>query len=808
MNQNTLTQLALANNRKNKTRSILIMAAVFLSAMLLSTIAFFGYGAIQNQRINADSLYGNYYGSYLGVDEGQIGDMELRGEFTDIGRMSMVGSVENEKSLNMAWVDDTAKALTNLADRMEQGAWPKMGNEIAAQPGFFESIGYPDVQVGDVITLSYRKGLQDKFKEETFVVSGLIQEPSSDMTVSSYMAYISKGFFEAATPEEERAYTVYFRLNEAVSITSDNAEKVLKDLAKECGIDERAVSENAYYLTWALDPGMETISGCAAIILLVIVFSVVVIYNIFQVGITQKVQEYGKIKAMGATRKQMKQIIFREGMSLAGCAVPFGLTAGFAIAKGMYLWGIQTSQMINGGEELKSVSMFHFGILLLCAFLAFATVWLALKKPMKIVSSISPVEAMRYQSQAGNKKGVRKGRRSMSVRGMTTANLSASRKRTIGTIINMGLSCVLFVILASVVSNMNPEYDARKQVPYGQFAVSLDYSKDDTAYPENNLDFILKKNPLSPAMTEKIESLDGVTGVRTRKLLYWRTDRGLESVAVLDRESFDSEKEQGGAVGFLDYDAASDANAVLHGWSHFLEDEGHSLNQMLQLKLEDGSGTASVSAKLQGAFGGIDGDWAITEDTRKKLGIGQETNGTVWIDCQEKDRKLVQEQLSQLLEGTEHVEMVRYEDALNTSELSVKAMKLLTYAFLAIVGIIGFMNMANTIIVSIITRKRELGVLQAVGMTNNQLNIMLQMEGLFFSLGTILVALAAGIPCGYGAFLYAKEHALFAVSKYSFPGLEIGIMVAAIALLQLILSFLLSRNVKKESLVERIRYQE
>lgn len=33
-------------------------------------------------------------------------------------------------------------------------------------------------------------------------------------------------------------------------------------------------------------------------------------------------------------------------------------------------------------------------------------------------------------------------------------------------------------------------------------------------------------------------------------------------------------------------------------------------------------------------------------------------------------------------------------------------------------------------------------------------------------------------------------------------------MAAVIALLQLILSFLLSRNVKKESLIQRIRYQE
>ena len=59
------------------------------------------------------------------------------------------------------------------------------------------------------------------------------------------------------------------------------------------------------------------IAVCGVLILAIVLFSVVVIYNIFQVGIANKIQEYGKIKALGATKKQMKQLIFREGMFLS-----------------------------------------------------------------------------------------------------------------------------------------------------------------------------------------------------------------------------------------------------------------------------------------------------------------------------------------------------------------------------------------------------------------------------------------------------------------------------------------------------------
>ena len=80
-------------------------------------------------------------------------------------------------------------------------------------------------------------------------------------------------------------------------------------IAAACGIEEKNVIVNDLYLQWVLQPSYETIAVCGVLILAIVLFSVVVIYNIFQVGIANKIQEYGKIKALGATKKQMKQLI-------------------------------------------------------------------------------------------------------------------------------------------------------------------------------------------------------------------------------------------------------------------------------------------------------------------------------------------------------------------------------------------------------------------------------------------------------------------------------------------------------------------
>lgn len=92
-------------------------------------------------------------------------------------------------------------------------------------------------------------------------------------------------------------------------------------------------------------------------------------------------------------------------------------------------------------------------------------------------------------------------------------------------------------------------------------------------------------------------------------------------------------------------------------------------------------------------------------------------------------------------------------------------------------------------------------------MTNRQLDRSLQLEGIFFSAGTATVSLAAGLPLGYALFRYGKAQAFIGIGIYHFPLWEVLFLFLLIAVMQMVLSFALSRNVKKESVVDRIRYQ-
>ena len=396
----SLTRLAFSNNRKNKKKSILVIMTVLLTSMLLMAVATFGYGAIRTDKENAENLYGSYYGSYQSVTKKQLEALKERDEISALGIAGAVGRVRpEEKTLNLFWADEMTRRLTNIDLRMLEGFFPEKKDEIAATAGFFESLGYEDARVGDQIALEYQRGLQRPYETGTFVISGILKERIPGESQQGYTAYVSREFFASGVAEEHLRYIAYIRLKSYAKMTYDTSGNMLKKLASICGINSKQISENRPYLKAILNPGREIVSACAAAILLVTLFSVIIIYYLFQDDIGKRRTEYGRIKAMGATGRQMRRLVFREGMFLSGIGLSMGLTMGFFMGKGILFWKLEQMRQKYAQISIREVSVFSPFLLAVMVFLCFGSVWLALKRPMKIAASIAPVEIRDYEEQ-------------------------------------------------------------------------------------------------------------------------------------------------------------------------------------------------------------------------------------------------------------------------------------------------------------------------------------------------------------------------------------------------------------------------
>lgn len=800
------TKVAVSNNRENKTRSLLIMIAIALTTMLITAIGTFGYGGLKGNIENAENLYGNYIGAFANVGNDQLHEMEKRGEFDEIGLMASVGEPDTKGHSQLVWADEKALLMTNAYYLLRDGSLPEKGNEIAASKVFFEQLGYNDIKIGDKVTVPARRNGTEAFQNDEFVVSGIMKDGIGNENQQSSTVFVSKRYHDSKVVSGQERYTAYFTFNENVKGNYEEIDAIIEEIAAKCNVDERSVTKNRNLIVTKYSPTFEVLIPCILICLIVIIFAAVVIYNIFQIGIARKIQEYGKIKAIGATKKQMKKIIITEGMLLSVIAIPIGLLVGYFATS--FLFNSAMEFVRDGNENLSicAVSLFSPLVILVSALVSFITVRIALVRAVKTVTSITPVSAFSYEESAASRKGYRKGHRALSITGIIKSDLATNKKRNIITVFIMGLSCILFVTISSLTSSIDPEYDARNSVERGDYQIELNYDNSDKVYTENNLDQIINHNPITDETIKEFEAIEGVEKTQTRRYLTFNEDGVIRSVAIFDREGFESELEKSGVVGNFTYDSVSEADGFVYTFSHFMKESGQKIGDKLDADLKSEESSAKYRGTAMGSFGSVSADYVITEDTAKKLGIYDKSYAYLWIWCSDEAKSEVEDKIGNLYNNDDHVYWESYDETYKLAEKQMMLVKVMAYTFLGLIGTICFLNMANTMIMNVITRKRELGILQAVGMSNGQLGKMLQLEGIFFTLGSIIVSLIIGLPAGYGAFLYSKKEGFFGISEYHFPAAEILIMVVVLLMMQITLSFVLSRNVKKESIIDRIRY--
>lgn len=123
-----------------------------------------------------------------------------------------------------------------------------------------------------------------------------------------------------------------------------------------------------------------------------------------------------------------------------------------------------------------------------------------------------------------------------------------------------------------------------------------------------------------------------------------------------------------------------------------------------------------------------------------------------------------------------------------------------------IIALVGVLNFFNAIMTGILTRRREFAVLQSVGMTGKQLKSMLILEGLFLTLGTLVLTFL--LTLATGPMMANVLSAMFWFFTYHFTMLPILCTLPIFALMGVILPLLMYRSVAKHSVVERLRESE
>lgn len=816
------TRVAYCNMRHYKSKNILIGIAIILTTLLLFVIPSIGKDMVEVNFAVINKIYPTWHALYRNVDESTVMKLAAHHDVKTYGLRSDAGYMNLEDAtVSMMYMDRTGMELYKV--KLKEGQLPQKENDIVVSKGILEALGQ-NGKIGDTITVPYQilkdDGL-DYTKEKDFRICGFLADNESSKEQKQYTSLVSEAFLKAEIPVEQVKYRFLLQVNGQKGNTTADYTETIQNIARQFGISEDDMNINKEYLAANyVDPA--TIPVIVGIMLIVVLAVIITIYSVYYVSMNQRVREFGKLKAIGATKRQLRQIVLREGMGVALFAIPIGLLIGTVAVKVVLLQFVEHAKDSNVliTEAYKvvakgEVQLYYWWIYLLAIAVTLCTVYLSLMKPMRMAAKVSEIEAMRYQGGSKRQKSSRKGYQFLNIGRLTKRNLAENKKKSTITIVSMAVTGIFVMMVATVLSCANPMESAKSSI-VGQYEISPIVESGNKEHPEYEWAEVQKNNPLNEGLKQQIEELDGVERVDVFTALKvsggpFEEKIGTEFINGVPEE-YAEELKKGITEGNVTYEELKSGDKVIldRALLHWYPDI--KVGDKLKLNIHDGDNTfqKEIEVAAIGEYGtGLTNYNCLimAKEGAEKLTINNSSSYFQVIADKDYDEAL-EASLQAIVDGSGRLQMRTWKNEYDTWENAIQMTRGACYAFIIILAAISIMNLINTMINSVHVRKKELGMMQAIGMSDRQLMKMLQLEGIFYTVGTLIISIGVGSLAGYPLFLYAKRTGMFDISTYHYPVTAAIIIILTLFVIQMLLAILIAKSVRKDSLIERIRFSE
>ncbi|WP_238174856.1 ABC transporter permease [Bacillus thuringiensis] len=423
-------QLSRRYLKGNKKRTILTLIGIVLSVSLISTIGLFMNGTQISQIENTKKRQGySFHAVVLNYDESILKKIKYNSQIESFGLMSQGETVQvGEAAVQMNFADDNA--LEFLKYSIIKGRLPSNDQEVAVDPWVLPYIK-ENIQIGDSFELN-----EKKYKLVGFLSDSTYTQENK---VGRLLTYKSK--FSAREGKI------------LVGISSKaNFNEVLEGLKTISGENNINISNELIQLE---KPGYNNSIMATLIITIsiVVIATIVVIYNAFQISVVERTRQFGLLRSIGATRKQIRQIVLREATFLAVIAIPIGIICSLiALASLQFTFSLLM-------ENSKAVSIFHvdWNILLISSIITLLSVIASSLYPAYFAGKISPLLAISSRLSI-KKEQIKKQKNSMVKKplsiplSMAMKNVKRNKNRYTITILSIIISSVLFITFSYLMS--------------------------------------------------------------------------------------------------------------------------------------------------------------------------------------------------------------------------------------------------------------------------------------------------------------------------------------------------------------------
>lgn len=655
------------------------------------------------------------------------------------------------------------------------GHLPEKENEIAVSSLVLDQCGLPH-KTGQKITVTWDRN--GKTQTDAFVVSGFWK---GDKAVMSQLLFVSEVYAKehAAWPTEKEISNGNVCGGYEYAVWYDNLWNLnakTNRLSKEAGLWNAA---NKFEVNPAYDfMGEDGFSFGSLLVLLLFIMlaGYLIIYNVFSLSVKTDIRVYGLLKNIGTTAKQLKQIVRMQAFLLSLIGIPAGIVAGYLAAVAMAP-SLNAQEAVHAQEVETSLVVVKANPAIFAAAAVFTliTVYLSCLQSCRMVERVSPVEAlvlsehtMAYERKAGRKS------RNFSAGwwGMAVKNMFRDWKKGLVVMVSIALS--MLVVNSIVMLVHGYDFDSYKKV-----FLASDFQIDEMTATLSTTNF----EGVSPDIQKLLEQCPYRKNVG---YVYYSSEKhNMDSslkrtwnryAKLYQKDWTDYEQKQWSDMkksGKIRVHFLGISKAVFDklewkekpcSWSKFqtgkyvIADYNQNLEESYSSYYHTGDtfamqyqsgdeknykvlGSAMMPYAIDYPYADMLYITVMVPEKEFKEHTGIDSAMYAVMDAKKGQEKQVQKYLKQTVS--------KKDDRINIFSVLMMKESFQKYvskyysigAFLVVILLaIAVMNFFNTTAVSVLGRKRELTLLEAVGMTRIQIIKMLIAEGCIYFIGAFVIA--------------------------------------------------------------------
>lgn len=850
-----LNKLTIKNLKLNRKRTIVTIIGIMLSVALITAVASMYASGIKSLIKYETIIKGDFHTAFYNVPTSDIDKFVNNRNIEKLNITEGLGYAKidskNEDKPYAYLKGFTKDSLNDLSIRLVKGRLPENTNEIVI-PTHLKTNGRLDLKLNDSITLEVGKRIDSKGSElsqsdkyqntageqlvetqtKTYKIVGIIERPATNIEYYTAPGYTFITYIDSKNLSGN--VDIYAKF------TKDGVKNWDKTIANILGvsqvlfrkvynqeIESEKLTEqlkktymfdiNKYLIDLETNPISSTSMGdlgkVLAIVIVIIVFtSIFCIKNSFDISITEKIRQYGMLRSIGATKKQIKRNVFYEATILGLIGIPLGIILGclaayiLIIISNYYL-----TDVVQTGFKLELV--FSTYAILVAIILGIITIYFSALKSATRASKVSEIDSIRNSANlkisSKKIKSPKYIKKLFGIGGVISfKNLKRNKKKYRTTIISITVSTFVFIALYSFMKlafqNVNNE------LKVSDFNISLSTN----AINDYSYNKFLKTVNLSGIEDYAIlrNSELSFTGSHSSKeyLEYFGTKKESDAeehitIFAIGKKQYNKYIKSLG----LNYDDIKD-KVILFDKQYITSYDKNNNKIIKNIRVYDfnkGDVITSTNNQLNLEIGAIS---SIGPNLLKNLSnsyliisdemfdkIAKTNNLDIYYKASNADK--LQDELDSYLNGESY--------SIDNKEENVRIMNnfftliaIFLYGFIIVISLIGITNIFNTITTNMELRKQEFAMLKSIGMTSKEFKRMIRLESLFMGIKSLLFGILIGIILSYLIYLSSDSDIPY---KLPIVAIIISILVVFI-LISLIMKYSLNK-INKQNTIETIR---